>query len=212
MPDWGRLGRRYARLATNAAVRRPALWPLVRAPLRFQFERLAPGWNARLVPGRHGALEAALAGVAPPPRHALDVGTGTGAAAVSIARRWPGVQVVGVDLAEAMVAEARRLLPRELQGRVRFERADAAQVPYADASFDLVALANAIPFFDELARVTADEGVVVLAFSSGPATPIYVPSRTLRQRLGPIGFGAFADVEGGAGSALIARRLSREAG
>ena len=38
------LGRRFARLVTNAVVARPTLWPLFRGPMRAQFERLAAGW------------------------------------------------------------------------------------------------------------------------------------------------------------------------
>jgi len=105
--DWAGFGRRYARLATETVVRRPALWRLFRRPLRLQFERLAPGWSTRSA-GRHRALEEALAAIGEPPRRALDIGTGTGAAAVLVARCWPDVEVVGVDLAAGMIAEARR--------------------------------------------------------------------------------------------------------
>ena len=37
-----------------------------------------------------------------------------------------------------------------------------------------------IPFFDELARVTAPGGYVVFSFSTGPETPIWVSSERLR--------------------------------
>ena len=60
---------------------------------------------------------------------------------------------------------------------MRFEAADAEQLPYPDGSFDLVSLANMIPFFEELARVTAPGGAVVFSFSAGPETPIYVRRR-----------------------------------
>jgi trans-aconitate methyltransferase len=63
--------------------------------------------------------EAALAAVAPAPSSALDLGTGTGQGAFAIARRFPDARVVGVDLAEAMLAEARRKTPAELAERVR---------------------------------------------------------------------------------------------
>ena len=57
-----------------------------------------------------------------------------------------------------MVEQARQRTPPELAERVRFEQADAAQLPFEDGAFDLVQLANMIPFFDELARVTAPGG------------------------------------------------------
>ena len=37
---------------------------------------------------------------------------------------------------------------------------DASALPYESAAFDLVTLNNMIPFFDELARVTAPGGYV----------------------------------------------------
>ena len=51
------------------------------------------------------------------PARALDLGTGTGAGAVAIARRFPEAEVVGADLSDQMLDEARRLLPDELRGR-----------------------------------------------------------------------------------------------
>ena len=42
------------------------------------------------------------------PRRILDVATGTGDLALAMARRMRGVQVLGVDLSENMLAEARR--------------------------------------------------------------------------------------------------------
>ena len=114
--------------------------------------------------------------------------------------------MVGVDLAEDMLAEARKLTPPELADRVRFERADAERLSYPDGSFDLVSLANMIPFFEELARVTAPGGAVVFSFSAGPETPIYVPPEVLRARLSEHGFAEFADFAAGNGTALSARK------
>jgi ubiquinone/menaquinone biosynthesis C-methylase UbiE len=197
------LGRRFARLATNAVTRRPALWRLFNRPLRSQFERLAPRWDAMRAAQAFDPFEAALAALSPP-RRALDVGTGTGRAAVLIARQFPEAEVVGVDFARAMVDEARRKLPPELADRVSFAQADAARLPYDDGSFDLVALANMIPFFDELARVVAPGGAALFSFSLGPRTPIYVPADRLRSELGGRGFAEFADFSAGNGTALLA--------
>jgi SAM-dependent methyltransferase len=123
-----------------------------------------------------------------------------------LAARYPAAEVVGVDLSPAMIEEARALLPAELAGRVRFEVADATRLPFSDAFFDLVVLLNMIPFFPELARVTAPGGAVVFAFYSGPATPIYVPPETLRRRLGPLGFDRFEELSVGDGTAFLARK------
>ena len=83
------------------------------------------------------------------------------------------------------------------------------RLPYPEASFDLVSLANMIPFFDELARVTAPGGTVVFSFSAGAETPIYVPSEVLRKELSKRGFTDFADFAAGNGTALMARKPDR---
>src|SRR5206468_5464030 len=150
---------------------------------RRQFDSLASRWDEIRAanPAHLAALERALAAVAPPPRRVLDLGTGTGAAAVAAARAFSTADVVGVDLAPAMIDEARRNVPPELVGRLRFEVADASRLSDADGAFDLVCLANMIPFFDELARVVAAGGFVLCSFSRGSQTPIYVPFETIRR-------------------------------
>jgi ubiquinone/menaquinone biosynthesis C-methylase UbiE len=117
--------------------------------------------------------------------------------------------VVGVDLAEGMLAEARRKTPSELAERVRFESGDASALPFADGSFEVVAHANMIPFFDELERVLAPGGQAVFAFSLGPRTPIYVTPERLREELGRRGFTEFAEFTAGKGTALLARKAVR---
>jgi SAM-dependent methyltransferase len=204
-----RLGRRLARLTTKAVVEHPPFWRAFRLLTRKQFDRLAPTWAAMRSPEAFAALERALDAVPGSPRHVLDLGTGTGMAAFIVARRFPEAEVVGVDLAERMVEEARSATPPELAGRVRFEHDDAERLPYPDDSFELVTLANMIPFFDELARLVAPGGHLVFSFSAGPETPIWVPPARLRSELAGRGFAEFADFEAGGGTALLARKLDR---
>ena len=182
------LGRRFARLATDVVVRRPALWRLFRGRMEKQFDGLAATWETRIMGHHDRALEQALAEV-PTPGRVLDVGCGTGIASFTVARRFPEVEVVGVDLSGRMVEQARSKTPPELAGRVRFEVADASALPFDDGSFDLAVLMNAIPFFDELARVAS---AVVASYSRGDQTPIYVPDERLRHELSGRGFTHFA--------------------
>jgi SAM-dependent methyltransferase len=203
------LEQRFARLATDLAVRRPALWRLLRRPLRFQFDKLAPRWDELGTSRRLAGIDSALELVPEPPGRVLDVGTGTGDAALAIARRWPDAEVVGVDLSLRMVEEARRKTPPELAGRVRFAQADAAALPFPDASFDLVTFANAIPFFDELARILAPGGHAAFGASGGAGTPIYVPPERLREELGARGFEQFRETSAGAATGFLARRADR---
>ena len=200
------LARRFSRLATDVVVRRPALWRLFRGPIARLFGNLAPRWDEMRSPESFAPLERALAALDTAPRRVLDLGTGTGAAATIVARRFPEAQVVGVDLAQEMVETARGKLPSELAGRVTFQRADASSLPFEDGSFDLVTLANMIPFFDELTRVLAPGGTALFSFSVGADTPIYVPPDRLRRELEPRGFTQFAEFHAGNGMALLARK------
>jgi ubiquinone/menaquinone biosynthesis C-methylase UbiE len=199
-------GKRFARLTARAVVAQPRLWGLFRGAVRKQFDSLAPVWDERVGADAPAALVAALDRLERPPRRALDLGTGTGRGAVLLAERYRDAEVVGVDLAPAMVAEARRLAPPELEGRLTFEVADAAELPFPDDSFDLVLLMNMIPFFPEIRRVTAPGGTVVVTFGYGSDTPIWTPSETLRARLAPLGFDGFEDFAVGTATALLAKR------
>jgi ubiquinone/menaquinone biosynthesis C-methylase UbiE len=196
-------GQRFARLVTDLVVRVPALWPLLRPALTRIFDRIAPQWDEATGPERMIAYEAALERVPGEPASALDLGTGTGDGAIAIARRWPGAEVLGVDVSAGMIAEARRKAPG-----LRFEVADARRLDTPDGAFDLVAMNNVIPFFGELGRIVAPGGHLLVAFSRGPATPIYVAPGRLRRGLERTGFELVEEVVAGPGTAIVARRLS----
>lgn len=194
------IGQRFARFVTDVVVRAPSLWRLFRGRMTRNFDLLAPEWDStRVSRDRLTPMIAALDATGAPTR-ALDVGTGTGAVARLISERWPGAEVTGVDVSPGMIAEARRL------GNERYDVGDASALPYEDAAFDLVTLNNMIPFFDELARVTAPGGYVAVAYSMGPKTPIWVPLERVRDELQRRGFLHVADFEAGTGVALLARR------
>ncbi len=189
------------RLATDAVVRWPALWPVFRPVVRRQFDRLAGVWAGLRGPDSLAPFEAALDRVVGPVRRALDVGTGTGAGAVEIAKRFQDAEVFGVDVAPAMLEEARRLAPG-----IEFVEGDASALPFGDGEFDLVAHANMIPFPDETFRVLRPGGWTVYAFSAGAQTPIYVAPDRLRRELERRGFTDFAEITAGRGNAVLARR------
>jgi ubiquinone/menaquinone biosynthesis C-methylase UbiE len=198
-------GQRFARLVTDAVVRRPALWRLLRRPLRTMFDGLAPTWETRIGPHHLWAIDLALADV-PEPRRALDLGTGTGVVAKALVERYPEAEVVGIDVSPGMIEEARRTTPEELATRVRFEVGDAAALACPDGDFELVVLSNMIPFYDELARVVAPGGTIVFSFSRGSETPIYVAPERLRRELGRRGFAEFAEFSAEPATALRAKR------
>ena len=109
-------------------------------------------------------LDLVLAG--PGVLRALDAGCGTGFLAFELAAR--GHQVTGVDFAPAMLAEARRKAV-ECSVSIRFEQADAEQLPFTSGSFDLAmsrhllwTLAHPEAAIDEWMRVLRPGGRLVI--------------------------------------------------
>src|SRR5512143_2418786 len=108
----------------------------------------------------------AVAEVAAPGRGewTLDVCTGTGGAALELARR--GARVVGLDLAAGMLRRARR---KRSDAAPHFVRMDARQLAFADRAFPLVtcsmglhemAEAERTGALAEIARVASDRVVI----------------------------------------------------
>jgi SAM-dependent methyltransferase len=194
-------GQRFARVVTDIVVRWPALWRILRRPMREQFDKLAPAWEGIRMPDTLAPVEAGLDRVMSPPGRVLDLGTGTGAVARLVAERFPEAEIVGADMATQMIEEARRVTDSP---RITYQLADAQKLPFADGAFDLITLGNMIPFFDELARVVTPGGRVLIAYSAGDETPIYVPNDRLRAELGRRGFAEFAELSAGRGTSLLA--------
>jgi SAM-dependent methyltransferase len=143
---------------------------------------LAPGWDERVggdSQQRLAPLAAALQHIDREPHRALDIGTGTGSGAFFLADRYPGADVTGIDLSEAMIAEADNKAGSR-RSNARFVVADIATFRPAD-HFDLVLMMNMPPFFEQVAELVAPGGYVVSIASRGPATPFYTPSSTLER-------------------------------
>jgi SAM-dependent methyltransferase len=108
----------------------------------------------------------------------LDVACGSGIVARTAADLTGAVNVVGVDLNEAMLTVARRVQP-DLDWR----RADVAALPFPDGSFDIVLCQMALMFFPdrpkalrEMSRVTTPGGTVAVAVPANLADqPVYGP-------------------------------------
>jgi ubiquinone/menaquinone biosynthesis C-methylase UbiE len=193
-------------------VRAPWAWPALRGPMRRFFDRSAPGWDERTGAGsvEHLApLAAALLHVKPAPERALEVGTGTGAGALLLAREFPQASVRGVDLSEEMIRAAQSKVGLDPSGRVAFRVADAAELPYEDDSFDLVAHLNMPPFIAEVARVLRAGGYVVVASSWGEATPFYTPNAMLEWGFAKRGIEPAGAGEAVSGTFWVGRKLRR---
>ena len=200
------------RLLNRLIVRAPWAWPLFRGPMRRFFDRSAPGWDGRTGAGsvEHLApLAAALLDVKPAPERALDVGTGTGAGALLLAREFPQASVRGVDISEEMIRAARGKVGLDPSGRVAFRVVDAAGLPYDDDSFDLVTHLNMPPFIAEVARVLRPGGQVVVASSWGKETPFYTPKAVLDWSFAKRGIEVEAAGEAVSGTYWVGRKPRR---
>jgi ubiquinone/menaquinone biosynthesis C-methylase UbiE len=110
---------------------------------RYGWDRAAadyePGWRAQLQPAHDLTLD--MLALRPGER-ALDVACGTGLVSLRMAeavgRRG---EVVGADISGEMVEAARRVAAERGVGNVGFERGDAEELPFPDATFDAAACA-----------------------------------------------------------------------
>jgi SAM-dependent methyltransferase len=174
------------RAINNLVARVPWTWPLLRGPTRRFFSARAAGWDERTGAGgtEHlTPLAAATLHVSPAPERILDVGCGTGEGTLFFAREFPQARVRGLDISEEMIAAAVAKVGLDPEGRVAFKVGDAADLPYADDSFDLVAQLNMPPFFDELVRVLRPGGHLLVASSWGSGTPFHTRPGLLRWKL-----------------------------
>jgi len=101
----------------------------------------------------------------------LDVGTGFGMLAMTLARKNPEVEIIGLDVSEQMTEAGRVLVERRgLTKRVSFEKADAKEMPFPEGFFDAVISYGSLHHwvgpervFDEINRVRKPTGMIYVA-------------------------------------------------
>jgi demethylmenaquinone methyltransferase/2-methoxy-6-polyprenyl-1,4-benzoquinol methylase len=106
----------------------------------------------------------------------LDVATGTGKQAFAFAKK--GYDVIGIDLSEAMLKIANR---KNKYANVKFEVADATNLPFKNNSFDVLCVSFALhdmplnireKVLKEMVRVTKPEGMIVIVDYALPENKI----------------------------------------
>ncbi len=131
-------------------------------------------WLPQIAPVGEALIQALQA---QPGDKVLDVASGTGEPALTLARRCPQVDVVGVDAAEGMVRVAQGKVGREGLGNLRFQVMPAEKLDFGDASFDRVLCRFGVMLFEdpqqglcEMRRVLRPSGRAALAVWSTAET------------------------------------------
>jgi len=132
--------------------------------LSFGIDR---GWRKKLV--------RILAAYKPP--RVLDVATGTGDLAISIAALKPQ-KIVGIDISEKMLEIGRvKLVEKGLDQLISLRRADAEKIPFSDNSFEAITVAfgvrnyeNLVLGLQEMRRVLRPGGVMLILEFSHPGS------------------------------------------
>jgi demethylmenaquinone methyltransferase/2-methoxy-6-polyprenyl-1,4-benzoquinol methylase len=159
---------------------------LEEAQVRAMFDRIAGLYdlmNSVMTAGLHHRWRSRAVDLAAVPAagRALDVASGTGDLALELAARMgPAGEVVGTDFSERMLELARQKAAARVGAgaRLRFEAANALELPYEDSSFDAATVGfGARNFSDlsrglsEMARVVRPDGRVVVLEITTPTRP-----------------------------------------
>jgi demethylmenaquinone methyltransferase/2-methoxy-6-polyprenyl-1,4-benzoquinol methylase len=146
--------------------------------VRAMFDRIARVYdlmNSVMTAGLHHRWRerAADLAVLQPGGRALDVASGTGDLAIELARRvGPSGTVVGSDFSEPMLEVARRK-----SAAVRWEWANALELPYPDDEFDAATVGFGARNFSDLDRGLAEMARVVRPGGRVVVLEITVPRR-----------------------------------
>ena len=115
------------------------------------------------------------------PQTILDLATGTADLAIVLAKKNPQAHVTGADFSEKMLAMGETKVKKQnLEHQIELMQGDAAQLPFADQSFDAVTVAFGVRNFEdrakglsEIYRVTKAGGqVAILEFSMPEHFPV----------------------------------------
>lgn len=115
------------------------------------------------------------------PTDVLDIATGTADLAILLARKNPKVNIIGIDLAENMLAVGRKKVEEfDLSNRIVLKQGDSLSLPFMNDSFDVAMVAfgvrnyeNPVKGMEETLRVLRMNGkFYVLEFSMPRSFPM----------------------------------------
>jgi cyclopropane fatty-acyl-phospholipid synthase-like methyltransferase len=175
--------------------------------MRRFFGSAAAGWDERVRPDEADHLAPlvdAVERLGLSPQRILDVGTGTGAGALWLARRFREAKVLGVDIAPEMIERAQG----KVGERVRFEVADVREAASSHRPFDLITHLNCPVLFDDVAAALDSDGTVLVVASLGVRTPFYTSHSALRRGFRRVGLAVLGEGEAGTGTWFAATRTA----
>jgi ubiquinone/menaquinone biosynthesis C-methylase UbiE len=108
----------------------------------------------------------------------LDAGTGTARIPILIAQRRSQWQITGIDLSANMLFIGNQNVEQAgLEQKFKLEQIDSKQLPYPDATFDMVIsnsivhhLTNPLLFFQEIQRLLKPQGGIFLRDLTRPSS------------------------------------------
>lgn len=114
----------------------------------------------------------AILGILPVKRgmRILDLGTGSGYLAFALAKKYPDVTVVGIDIVEKALEQNRLAAQQEGLSNISFVSYYGKLLPFDDQSFDIVVTRYALHHFPDIAmslsevsRILSDKGCFVIS-------------------------------------------------
>src|SRR5690349_8452340 len=92
------------------------------------------------------------------PKRILETAAGTGVVTAALAQALPGADIVATDLNQPMLDVA---ITRVSSTNVSFRQADALDLPFGDASFDLVVCQFGVMFFPDKVKGASEANRVL---------------------------------------------------
>ena len=84
---------------------------------------------------------------------AVDIGTGLGELAKEVAKRHPGLQVIGIDISEKSLAIAKQRVKEINLSNLEFKVEDAHRLSFSEDSVDLVVSHGTLHHFKDVSRI-----------------------------------------------------------
>jgi SAM-dependent methyltransferase len=101
------------------------------------------------------------------PAKVLDICTGTGSAALLVAKKFKDAEIEAVDLSPEMIKISKEKTKGASYSNLLFRTGNAMKLDYPDDEFDLVITTNAPIYLVEAVRVLKPEGEILVSYSFG---------------------------------------------